>query len=217
MLKRPQQSKRRIAATLGPLADEVAALLLNCALEDLALWPGAICLAPASSADLAWAETLLTSSAGCRYVVAQSEGNLGQRIMQVDQLLRSQGEEKINMLGTDCPTLTADYLSKANAELEKRSVVLGAARDGGVVLMGASRQWPDLADLPWSTSKLRQALTRLCENTLHPVTCLDERSDIDTQADLMNLRTSLSSDERPARQALTGWLDLHHQLLSAAS
>jgi glycosyltransferase A (GT-A) superfamily protein (DUF2064 family) len=217
MLKRPQLSKRRIAATLGSLADEVAALLLNCALEDLARWPGSVCLAPANSTDLAWAETLLTNSAGRRYIVAQREGNLGQRIMQVDQLLRSQGEDKIIMLGTDCPTLTAEYIGQADAELKRHAVVLGPARDGGVVLMGASRQWPDLEPLPWSTSRLRQALTSLCEGNGDQVKCLGELADIDNQADLVGLRTSLGNDDRPARQALGRWLDRHHPRLSNAS
>jgi glycosyltransferase A (GT-A) superfamily protein (DUF2064 family) len=217
MLKRPQQSKRRIAATLGRLADEVAGLLLECALEDLAQWPGNVCLAPADSRDLGWAESLLTNSAGRRYIVAQPEGNLGQRIMHVDQLIRSQGEEKIIMLGTDCPTLTPQYIRQADEALERRAVVLGPARDGGVVLMGTSRPWPDLAGLPWSTSQLRQALTTVCENHQRQISCLSELADVDAEADLVGLQSGLDGDPRPARQSLRRWLNRHQPLLSSAS
>ena len=163
MLKRPQYSKRRIAEQLGPLADHLAELLLECALQDLKEWPGAICLAPAAAHDLAWAEQLITISRGRRYLLAQRDGNLGDRIMQIDGLLRAQGERKVIMLGTDCPALDAAYLAEAADALEHHDVVLGPAQDGGVVLMGSGRAWPPLAELPWSSAELAEALRAQCE------------------------------------------------------
>ncbi len=217
MLKRPEHSKRRIAGALGSLADELAALLLECALADLKRWPGSVCLAPAHSSDLGWAEGLLRTSAGRRYLFAQRDGNLGERIMQVDGLLRTQGESRIIMLGTDCPALDDAYLATANVALGRCDVVLGPARDGGVVLMGAARPWPNLANLPWSTATLGEQLLALCTQAGCRVEVLDDRSDIDTLADIGDLLPALRNDPRDSRRALATWLDVNQQRLERAS
>jgi glycosyltransferase A (GT-A) superfamily protein (DUF2064 family) len=216
MLKRPQQSKRRIAAELGARADELAQLLLACALEDLAAWPGAVCLAPASPDQLGWAETLSTGT-GRRYLLAQRSGNLGQRIVQIDGLLRTQGEQRVIMLGTDCPTLDAHYLAQANAALHTHEVVLGPARDGGVVLMGSARPWPDLAPLPWSTADLDTALAERCRAAGCRVARLAQLADVDTVADVRGLALKLTGDARASRRALSAWLAEQPDLLQTPS
>ena len=216
MLKRPQQSKRRIAAELGARADELAQLLLACALEDLAAWPGAVCLAPASPDDLGWAETLSTG-AGRRYLLAQRGGNLGERIVQIDGLLRTQGEHRVIMLGTDCPTLNAHYLAQANAALDTHDVVLGPARDGGVVLMGSARAWPDLATLPWSTAELAAALAERCRAAGYRIARLSQLADVDSVADVRCLAANLTQDTRVARRALDAWLAEQADVLQTPS
>ena len=215
MLKRPQQSKRRIALQLGPLADELAELLLGCALQDLAEWSGSVCLAPADGADLSWADSLLRN-AGRRYLLAQRDGNLGQRIMLIDNLLREMGEQRLIMLGTDCPAMDAPYLSQAAQALRHHNVVLGPARDGGVVLMGSAQPWPPLAGLPWSTPHLAADLAKLCESGGQRVAMLPERGDVDTVDDVLTLNDTLVGDERASRVALRDWLTRHaHQLGSS--
>ena len=203
MLKQPDSSKRRLAAEIGPRATRIAELLLGCALEDARAWPGPVCLAPAGGADRQWLEG---QASGTALLVAQGSGNLGARINQVDRTLRARGFDRLLFIGSDCPALDAPYLACAATGLAQADVVLGPAADGGVVLMGADRPWPDLAGLPWSTPALGAALAALCHARGDKVLHLAPLPDLDRAGDLPDLRRSLRDDPRPARRAFAAWL-----------
>jgi len=203
MLKAPGRSKRRLARELGDAAAaEAAARLAGCALEDVADWPGGACLAPAEESDLEWLRRQVTGQT----VVMQRGGNLGERINHVNRELHRRGVPRQLFIGIDCPELDQAYLRRAAACLMEYDAVLCPADDGGVVLMGTRRPWPDLGGLPWSTDSLHVALRALCEAEGFTVAALEPRTDIDTLADLAEIEHRLGSDRRPARQALIGWL-----------
>ncbi|HEX6999214.1 MAG TPA: TIGR04282 family arsenosugar biosynthesis glycosyltransferase [Gammaproteobacteria bacterium] len=199
MLKAPERSKRRLAAEIGPRATEAARHLYQCVLEDLAEWPHEVCFAPASPADPCPAD-----AAGL--VVVQPPGNLGERIEHVDRELRRRGVGRPLFIGTDCIELDGGYLRRAASALDAHDVVLGPARDGGVVLMGARTPWPALGGLPWSTAALGAALHARCSSAGLSVALLAERGDVDTRADLAAARRRLAADPRPARRAFARWL-----------
>ncbi len=46
---------------------------------------------------------------------------------------------KVILVGSDCPDIDAEYLGAALQALDKKSLVLGPATDGGYVLIGATR------------------------------------------------------------------------------
>lgn len=198
--------KQRIAASIGAeLALELAGHLLRATLEDAANWPGPVIIAPATAADQAWAETLM---AGDHHVCPQPDGNLGERLNAVDRASRSTDSEHLIYIGSDAPLLDDAYFEQARTALRTHDVVLGAAEDGGVVLMGARRPWPDLAHLPWSGHDLGEQLELLCRQRGLTVKCLPDRYDIDFAEDLPRLHTDLRSDARPARCALRDWLTI---------
>jgi hypothetical protein len=65
------------------------------------------------------------------------------------------GAERAVLIGADCPALTPAYLREAIAALEGADVVLGPARDGGYVLVGARRVAPALFDgIAWGSSRV---------------------------------------------------------------
>jgi glycosyltransferase A (GT-A) superfamily protein (DUF2064 family) len=204
MLKAPHRSKRRLATRIGrPAATVAAHHLAACALEDVSAWSGDVCYAPAERRDLKWLTARVGTAAS---VVLQRGANLGERLNHVDAVLRERGVSREIFIGTDCPEIDAEYLREAAAALRKHDAVLGPAADGGVVLMGARRPWPDLAALPWSTPRLHSALARLCRVHGWSLATLGQRRDIDTPGDLASIGTSLAADARPARRALTRWL-----------
>lgn len=204
MVKAPQRSKRRLAAELGDAAAvEAARRLTACALEDLAAWPGPTWLATAASGDADALGLEVSSHA----LVAQGNGNLGERIARVDAALRAHGVRNLMFIGIDCPELDAEYVHRAADTLLEFDFVLGAAHDGGVVLMGARCAWPALSGLPWSTDRLRSALAAACAGGGRRVATLACRYDIDTLADLRGLGERLAHDARPARIALREWLE----------
>lgn len=203
MFKAPERSKRRLAAAIGPLASIAAEHLCRCALEDVAAWPGPVCFAPADDADGEWlAERTGRSGA----IVLQRRGNLGERINHVNGVLRSQGFARQIFIGIDCPELDSRYLGEAAAALDDHDAVFGPAQDGGVVLMGARREWPDLGGLAWSSVSLMAELERLCRQYGWKTARLAPLADIDTLEDLDAYRRGMPDDPRPARRALGAWL-----------
>ena len=240
MLKAPANAKRRIAAEVGDLAGEAAAHLLGCALEDVLAWPGPTWLSPANPRDWDWvlsevdaesapARTPRPTTDGnasqsdarktqrgaiCGLVHQQGE-NLGERINYVDGELRRRGARRLIFLGTDCPGLDSAYLEQAASSLRNADAVLGPAGDGGVVLMGARRPWPDLSGLGWSTHGLCAELQKLCHEAGWSMATLDVRADVDTLHDLLETGDQVSDDGRPARRILAEWLSTHYGSLSA--
>ena len=240
MLKAPANAKRRLAAEIGDHAGEVAAHLLNCALEDASAWPGSTWLSPANRRDRNWLMTEMetestlprafrlepvgrASPSGpvnkkrgqfCGFVPQQGE-NLGERINTVDRDLRRRGVTRLIFLGTDCPGLDSAYLGRAAGSLQWADAVLGPATDGGVVLMGARRPWPALDGLNWSTESLCAELRDLCREAGWTVATLDAREDVDTLQDLLGAGIALAGDRRASRQGLAKWLRAHDSELSA--
>ncbi len=240
MLKAPVNSKRRLAAEVGDLAEEAAACLLDCALEDALSWPGPTWLSPANQRDRDWLMTEMetesplpqtfrlapverTSPSGqvniqrgqfCGLVPQRGE-NLGERINTVDRDLRRRGVSRLIFLGTDCPGLDSAYLGQAAGSLQWADAVLGPAADGGVVLMGARRPWPNLTGLNWSTESLCAELRELCREAGWTVATLDAREDVDTLRDLLGAGTALADDRRASRQGLAEWLRAHNSALAA--
>jgi glycosyltransferase A (GT-A) superfamily protein (DUF2064 family) len=204
--------KRRIAADLGDaITLEFARHLLATTLEDAVDWPGRVVLAPANAADADWAAGLL---AGPGLVIPQPEGNLGHRINAVDQAARNAGHIHLIYIGSDAPVLDAAYFAQAREALAANDVVLGPADDGGVTLMAASSAWPDLANLPWSTTDLAESLERTCAQHGLTIYRLEKRYDIDLAIDLPRLYDDLGDDSRPARQKLRRWLTTIRQMES---
>ncbi len=240
MLKAPANAKRRLAAEIGDHAGEVAAHLMNCALEDANTWPGPAWLSPANQGDRDWlmaemeTESALSQSFPlgpvgrasppgtvktqhgefCGLVPQQGE-NLGERINSVDRDLRRRGVSRLVFLGTDCPGLDSAYLGQAAGSLQWADAVLGPAGDGGVVLMGARRPWPNLNDLNWSTESLCAELRDLCQEAGWTVATLAAREDVDTLQDLLGAGTALAGDRRASRQGLAEWLRAHISAQSA--
>ena len=200
----PGHAKQRLAATLGQdAALSVAQALLVCALEDLRQWPGQQVIAPDHRQHLNWAQSL----AGEALCMAQPDGNLGERLNELDRTLRNRGQHRLMFIGSDCPALRlADYLHVGQL-LQRFDTVLFAARDGGVVLMASNRPWPDLRPLPWSTDRLGDALAQLCQQAGQSVAIAGESFDIDHAEDLSHLVAVLRDDRRPARQALHATLE----------
>jgi len=201
--KRPRLGfgKQRLAASLGvEMAQRVAEALLNCALEDLRSREGSVVIAPSSQEDAEWAISLMPQPNV--WVQPQMPGNLGQRLNTLDFELRSKGMKQLIYIGSDSPGLAEkDYAAVCDA-MQHQDVVLMPATDGGVVLMANNHPWPSLADLPWSSNQLGNALADCCRDEGRSVAVLRESFDIDEVKDVAKLAEVLAEDLRPARRAL---------------
>lgn len=201
LCKRPAlgHGKQRLAAHLGTAAAlEIAERLLDCALEDLAQWPGQRVIAPDAPEHEDWAAARLPGG----LCLPQPAGNLGERLNALDRTLRAADHPALIFLGSDAPALAEDDYRRVRTALDETETVLLAARDGGVVLMASRRPWPDLSDLPWSTPGLGEALAECCRRAGHAVRICGESFDVDEPADLLLARRALADDPRPARRRL---------------
>ncbi len=114
----------------------------------------------------------------------QEGQDLGERMANAFARSFESGMEKVVLIGTDCPTLQSQHLSKAFEALTHSDLVLGPAIDGGYYLIGMKCRADYLFEgIAWSTAEvLSQTLAVASANGLD-FTLLDELSDIDTQED----------------------------------
>lgn len=73
--------------------------------------------------------------------------------------------DRVVLIGSDCPVLTAADLQAAAAALDGHAAALAPAEDGGYVLVALSRVVPELfSDIAWGTAEVMgRTRTRLAE------------------------------------------------------
>lgn len=134
--------------------------------------------APAGDAVAGWL------GAGPEYL-PQRGATLGARMERAFHQAFTDGFERVVIVGSDLPGLTARHLQEALALLDAHPAVIGPARDGGYWLLGLRRPAPELfRDVPWSTATVfPETMRRLRALGLRPA-LLPELADVDEPADL---------------------------------
>jgi len=187
MFKRPLpgQGKQRLAAGIGKeAAYQLACDLFTISGELLAEWPGRSIASPADRKDADWAKQKLSEHVE---ILAQGEGNLGERINLLDQQLRAAGSQQVLFIGSDAPELSLGLLSQVVQALRQHDIALVPSSDGGVSLMAGRKPWPALADLPWSTPELGAAIRERCIQNGLSVATVSHCDDLDELVDLRQL------------------------------
>ncbi len=119
-------------------------------------------------------------------VMAQSEGNLGERMSASVSAVYTATGGPVVVVGTDAPTLTADILRKAAASIAPEAVVLGPAQDGGYYLIGVPGPAPAVFDISpslWSGPQVLQATLAAAAQAGYRTSLLEPLRDLDTPAD----------------------------------
>ncbi len=122
-------------------------------------------------------------------LVAQCEGDLGQRLHDAAVAAFDSGCNKVVIVGTDCPDLDSTYLARALDKLKEFDVVLGPAVDGGYTLIGMNGPYAELfSEIEWSTDKVLSTTLENCEAINRSVHLLEIHSDVDHPEDLIVCR-----------------------------
>jgi uncharacterized protein len=186
----PGQVKTRLCPPLTPAA---AAELQRACLSDL--WARLGCLTgvhrvlchdPPGAAELF--RDLLGSATD---LLAQPEGELGQRLIAAFDQLFARGLRPLVAVGADSPDLPLEFLSLALKSLQDGpcEVALGPAVDGGYTLIGLSQPHPELfRRIPWSTSDVFAVTQERCREAGLRVLTVPEWDDVDDSASLSRLR-----------------------------
>ncbi len=123
--------------------------------------------------------------AGNRFsLIAQTKGDLGQRMQSVIDQQIAEGAEQTVLLGADSPTVPLPFIEEAFRRLEEVDLVLGPAMDGGYYLIGCHRNVPPVFQgVPWSTSRVLAETVARLGSTSDRLALLPPWYDVDTQSD----------------------------------
>ena len=119
-----------------------------------------------------------------RYYKQEGE-DIGDKMHHAFENAIERGSDACLLIGSDCPELSTEILTKAFNALKDKDLVLGPAMDGGYYLMGLKKPCPELfSDISWSTDEvLRETLTKADQLGMS-VYQLPTLSDIDTAGHL---------------------------------
>ena len=205
------QTKTRLARAVGNnAAAEIAAAMLRDTLDGAQRWANeeneaSVAFSPSDAFDDS-PHSLRPFWNGRRF--AQSEGDIGARMLAAIRFEQARGCERVALIGSDAPDLPASFLRGAFASLHTHDVVFGPAHDGGFTLVGASRALPGdfFRDVEWScAATLEQTLDR-ARTLKFSVHLLEAWRDVDDLADLRALNERLLQGETAAphtRRALS--------------
>lgn len=91
---------------------------------------------------------------GADEYVAQTAGDLGERMAAAIADGHARGFERVVIVGTDCLAVDIGRVTEALARLREAPCVLGPAVDGGYYLIGATIALPVFMDMSWGTDEV---------------------------------------------------------------
>ena len=135
--------------------------------------------------------------------VAQRGADLGERMEHAFADAFRRGVENVVMIGTDSPTVPADYLEQAFEFLETNSeIVLGRTEDGGFYLVGARVHRPEIfRGVAWSSARTFDQVYRNVHRLELHLRETPSWYDVDEPRDLRQLKEELAHNENARRRA----------------
>jgi len=117
------------------------------------------------------------------FYVQKGDG-LGSRMLNSFESAFKSGFEKVLIIGTDCPYITAEIYRKATEMLDYNDYVIGPANDGGYYLFGAKESPEEIMkNIEWSTDTVLRTTLQSIEREGRTYSLLEELTDIDNAED----------------------------------
>ncbi len=189
---KPGAVKTRLAAETSPewAADVARAFLLDMLDCFASVRVRRILAFAPDSEESAFAEVVT----GRFQLVPQVNGDLGARLADFFEQQFRAGAQQVVVIGSDSPSLPAEFIDEAFAKLDAADVVLGPATDGGYYLIGCARPLPGLfLGIPWSGPRvLLETMKRASQLDLR-LALLEPWYDVDSLADWWMLQGHLAA------------------------
>lgn len=118
----------------------------------------------------------------------QSGENFGQRLSGAIEHVFSLGYQRVITIGSDCPELSTEDISKAHALLQEGKAVIGPDKRGGTYLIGLTKAQFDkdeFQNLPWKTDSLAENLGAMLVKAQYEMAMLDTKSDLNNRLDVV--------------------------------
>jgi rSAM/selenodomain-associated transferase 1 len=152
-----------------------------------------------------WFRTVL--GPGVR-LLAQSDGDLTERLQQAYRALAARGFSSVCFVGTDSPTIPPALIESAFSLLQDHDVVIGPATDGGYYLIALRAEHNQIFEgIEWSTSAVMQQTRAVAIALQLRVALLPEWYDIDDVASLERLRGEASETVAPYTRAVLATIE----------
>lgn len=117
--------------------------------------------------------------------VAQASGDLGYRMQSAFERAFKLGQQKVVIIGIDCPDLDRQILNSAFNALSDRDLILGSAEDGGYYLIGLSKLVPQLFEnIVWGSDRVLEDTTAIAKSLQLNLDYLTTLADVDRPEDL---------------------------------
>lgn len=114
----------------------------------------------------------------------QGSGDLGNRLLSAFTDAFAGSSQHVVIIGSDCPTVTADDVQAAWHKLIDHDLVIGPATDGGYWLIGLNQSQPVLfQEIAWSTETVLADTLARAEALKLRVHRLRTMADVDTERD----------------------------------
>jgi rSAM/selenodomain-associated transferase 1 len=199
----PGRVKTRLAADWG---NERAAALYECFVRDLlgkfatAGDRRIISFAPNSDEARRWFADASNQAAEKLWTLwPQPEHDLGGRMASYFETWTESAKHRTILIGSDSPSLPAEYLEQAWQLLEENDFVLGPATDGGYYLIGLRGTVADFAapfkGVEWSTAGVLSQTVQLLKQHNHSLGLLPPWYDVDSAESVVTLTGHLAASE----------------------
>jgi len=124
---------------------------------------------------------------------AQQGHDLGERMFNAIECALYQHEQCV-LIGSDCPSLTPEYIEQAFSALNSHDIALGPVTDGGYILIGARKIDPEIfANTQWSTHSVLQQCLQNIEKLKYSHYLLPTLWDIDTPNDFIENQSQIQT------------------------
>jgi rSAM/selenodomain-associated transferase 1 len=184
--------KTRLFAALGrpPDPELLAALLLD-TLDGVTAPDVRVMLAvtPADAQDEIARLLQSTPAAAALPVIAQPDGDLGERMRGTLACLLDAGARAVALTGSDLPSIRIAPIRAAFEYLarDRDALVLGPALDGGYYLIAAARVPPVFDGIEWGSDRVLEQTRAAAARAGMRVHLVDTIPDVDTIDDLQRL------------------------------
>lgn len=207
--RRPEAErvKTRLAKTIGPqAARRFYAGCLESLRRDLNFLRKSfdIAICPSDERDTGWAAHFFPVH---DHVVPQIYGDLGMRLEHTDLMLRSQGYEKVILIGSDAPSLPLGYIEDVKELLSRADIALGPCVDGGVYALGTRVTLSRVRDIPWGTDAVFTRLQDKFRREGLAVRTSTTWYDVDRAEDLVRVYGDLRRSSLNHRQSLGSMIE----------
>jgi rSAM/selenodomain-associated transferase 1 len=178
----PALSAQQATSLHSAMVEQTARTLCDSGLGEVCLWV---------DGDENHALFARCRRAGVSAVLPQSAGDLGMRMAAICEQCLTEADGVV-LVGSDAPTINAEYLQAASQALAEVDAVLGPALDGGYVLFGLRRFAPGLfTGISWGEDTVLEKTLEKLEALQWSYRLLETLADIDRPEDFRHLPDSL--------------------------